>query len=102
MVYLIGDSALPPSATGAAVTEVKATRRDLVRWAVDKDGGAHVDARLAPEYEVIRDGAGWSMTVSPDGGPSRVVPFLYAHLSALQQMGYELLHSSDIQHLRAT
>ncbi|MBA2518914.1 MAG: hypothetical protein H0V24_04565 [Chloroflexia bacterium] len=72
------------------------TRGDLVLGAANKDGGAHVDVKLEPRYEHVLQGLGWSMTVNPDGEPPVHVPCRHGHLSALRQMGYEVLHTPDL------
>ena len=72
------------------------TRQDLVLGAADKDGGAHVDKKLEPRYETVLQGLGWSMTVRPDGEPPQEISCKNGHLSALRQMGYEVLHSPDL------
>jgi hypothetical protein len=80
---------------------ISLTRRDIALAAANTDGGAHVDSALGAEYEYILEGAGWSMTWNPeDGSPSTEVKFQYAHLSALRQMAYEVLHSPDVLRLR--
>jgi hypothetical protein len=71
-------------------------RRDLVLAATNKDGGAHVDANLDPRYELIEQGAGWSMNVQPPNGSSIVVQATNGHLASLRQMGWEVLHSTDL------
>lgn len=78
------------------------TRRDVVLAAANNDGGAHVDAALNTEYKALLNGAGWKMTVNPDNGPSRDIVFQDAHLSALRQMGFEVLNSPDIYALSAS
>lgn len=70
-------------------------RSDLVLAAANKDGGAHVAHSLDPQYEDLLNGAGSKMTLNlPEGDED--IPFKYGHLSALRQMGYEVLNSPDL------
>lgn len=74
-------------------------RRDLALSVAEQDGGAHIDARLGALYQRIVDGAGWGMNVEPPNGSSIVVVPTNAHFAPLRQMGWELLHSPDLQRL---
>jgi hypothetical protein len=76
------------------VDGVTATRKHLVLAAANKDGGAHVDATLTPEYELLAADGSLGHLESVD----RVVaePIKEAHLMALRQIGYELLHSPEL------
>jgi hypothetical protein len=72
------------------------TRRDIVLVAANKDGGAHVDANLTPEYGALaKDGAVGSFVYATQGQRMET-PIQHAHLVWLRQLGYELLHSSDL------
>jgi hypothetical protein len=82
-----------------ADTNVDIFRRDLVHWAADKDGGAHVDGDLPEEYRFLETGAGWAINLSPDIGEPRTEVFKNAHFAALRQMTHEVLNSPDIQDL---
>jgi hypothetical protein len=68
-----------------------------VLGAANKDGGAHVDPRLTPEYEalsrelVLRLGF-----VSPITGDRLSFKTDVAHLVALRQMAWEILNSPDV------
>jgi hypothetical protein len=81
------------------------TRRDLVRSAANKDGGAHVDRELDPQYERVSGGF-WNITFChtdettnlPIGDPEAVV-VRYTHLAALRQLGYEVLNSPELTNL---
>ena len=71
--------------------ELRLRRRDIVLTAANKDGGAHVDAELTPEYDaLVRDGAfrGICLYIRHDKSVS-VQPVTGAHLVALRQMGYK-------------
>jgi hypothetical protein len=74
-------------------------RGDLVLAAANKDGGAHVDARLLPDCEWLVDGSGWKMTLQPDGQPEREVRLMYAHQASIRQIAHEVLHSPEIRKL---
>lgn len=71
------------------------SRRDLVLSAVNKDGGAHVDAKLNAEYEEVMNGVGWKMTLNLPS-EDKDIPFRNAHLAAIRQIGYEALNSPDL------
>ena len=78
---------------------IRLTRKDLVLAAANKDGGAHVDSILDPGYEMVLSGAGWLMTTR-EGGLVKNFAFKHGHVSALRQMGYEILNSPDVLALR--
>lgn len=72
------------------------TRRDIVLAAANKDGGAHVDPKLDPMYEALaKEGATGALVYQRDGKVATYT-FTNAHLVAIRQMGYELLHSPDL------
>ena len=75
---------------------VRLTRQDVVLAAANKDGGAHVDAKLTPNYESLMnlDGQG----LEPDVPSQRrdFQPIIDAHLVFLRQMGFELLNSPEL------
>jgi hypothetical protein len=74
-------------------------RRDIVLAAANKDGGAHVDPKLTPEYEhLAADGAFGFYRVEGEKG-SMNFPAEDAHLVYLRQMGYELLDSPALANL---
>lgn len=73
------------------------TRGNLVLTAANKDGGAHVDAQLTPEYErLARDGA---LVSYKDEASGAVVPAKEAHLVAIRTMAWELRNSRDLLEL---
>jgi len=75
------------------------TRRSIVLAAANKDGGAHVDSGLTAEYEALaQDGAIGSFRQDAHETQSDV-PIVEAHLVALRQIGYELLHSPELSKL---
>ncbi len=62
------------------------SRKKLVLMAADKDGGAHVDDTLDPEYESIVRGEPWQAKSPIENG----------HLASLRQIGYEILNTPEI------
>ncbi|WP_455243739.1 hypothetical protein [Petrachloros mirabilis] len=75
------------------------TRKDIVLAAANKDGGAHVDAKLTKEYQALaRDGAVGSFVYQTQGQRTEA-PIQGAHLVSLRQLGYELLHSPELTSL---
>ena len=65
--------------------------------AANKDGGAHVDHTLTPEYEKLIDDHWYLATTK--GGVETKVPFTEMHLLMLRQIGYELLNSPELTRL---
>jgi len=78
------------------------TRERLVTIAANQDGGAHVDANLDVAYQELEAGAGFSMTVNPDNGPSRTISLANAHLATLRQITFEVLHSEQLLRLQGS
>lgn len=78
---------------------VPVSRRDIVLAAANKDGGAHVDASLTPEYESLSTPGSVGVFVSGEDAESAEAPITDAHLVSLRQMGYELLNSPDLRTL---
>ncbi len=65
------------------------SRRDIVLAATNKDGGAHVDEKRTPAYEMLaKDGA-----VGYFRWGDQIIPITKAHLVALRQIGHEVLRS---------
>lgn len=79
------------------------SRKDIVLAAANKDGGAHVDEKLTPEYERLLSplGAGlYNMDINLiDGRTVRPEPIIDTHLVYLRQMGYEVLESPPLHGL---
>jgi hypothetical protein len=71
------------------------TRRSLVLTAANKDGGAHVDASLTPEYEAVM-----KMWILQGSDEKNTITFDDIHLIGLRQIAYEVLHSPQILRLR--
>ena len=72
------------------------TRRNIVLAAANKDGGAHVDPKLDLEYAALAKESATGALVYQRDGKVTTYPFANAHLVAIRQMGYELLHSPDL------
>lgn len=75
-------------------------RKNIILGAVNKDGGAHVDAELAPDYEQLAASGALRMfemeIVLANGETVRLPPLKDAHLVFLRQMGHEVLQSPDL------
>lgn len=74
---------------------VTITRRKLVLAAANKDGGAHVAAALTLEYEALL-----SMWVRHTSSAEKDLPLDDIHLIGLRQLGYEVLHSPQIEQMK--
>jgi hypothetical protein len=66
-------------------------RRDLVLAAANQDGGAHVDKKFAPAYEMLQK---HMLVRVKRGEPDKVVD--YVHLMGLRQVAYEVMHSPEL------
>jgi hypothetical protein len=82
----------------------KATRRDLVLWAANKDGGAHVDAQLDPAYQRAIEGVGFSIQLVAGASPipperQKAAPLENLPLASLRQITYEVLNSPELGRL---
>jgi hypothetical protein len=73
----------------------KTTRRDIVLWASNKDGGAHVEAQLPFDYVHLSDclklGMGCDPTAEMTFATAKEAP-----LALLRQMAHEVLHSAEL------
>jgi hypothetical protein len=79
---------------------LKLTRMKIVLSAVNKDGGAHVDANLDSDYEQL-SAAGFSGLVTGSRGGNEYSEKLEgSHTICLRQMGYELLNSPDLTNIK--
>ena len=72
------------------VPKYELSRHEIVKWAANKDGGAHVDTDLPAAYEHVST-TGW--TTEQDGVSQA---FFNHHFVYLRQFGYELLNSPDL------
>lgn len=77
----------------ATINNTDYTRKALVLWACNKDGGAHVDDVLPPEYEAIK-ASGALGTFNHNG---QDVPVEQAHLVFLRSMAFEVTASPDLR-----
>jgi hypothetical protein len=69
------------------------TRRAVVLWAANKDGGAHVDDVLPPEYEAIKQAGALGHFELQDGSKADIED---AHYTFLRTMAFEVLNSPDL------
>ncbi len=78
-----------------------ATRRNLILGAATRDGGAHVDTTLTPEYEALMTTGmrGWYHYSPHNDG--KFQPVMDSHLIYIRQMGFELLNSPELLALAA-
>jgi hypothetical protein len=77
-------------------------RRDIALVAANRDGGAHVDSELTPEYERLGENGrliSWSMTKN---GTRVELPSPNLHYVALRTMGWEVLNSPELRELAGT
>jgi hypothetical protein len=73
--------------------DIDYSRKRVVLWAANKDGGAHVDDQQEPEYQQ-RKAAGAIGAIEGPGGV--LVPIEDAHLTFLRTMAFEVLSSQDL------
>ena len=77
------------------------TRKDIILAAANKDGGAHMDEKLEPNYERLAASGALGMYASQitvgDGTRVDLPPLENGHLVYLRQMGYEVLNSFDMR-----
>jgi hypothetical protein len=77
--------------------KTRLSRKDLVLSAADKDGGAHVDAKLTSDYETLMHSGELGFFHYPTKGErDNFQPIMDAHLVYLRQLGHELLNSPDL------
>jgi hypothetical protein len=78
--------------------QVRCTRKSLVLDAADKDGGAHVDAALAPDYATIATTGerGWWHYKQPNDPDGPSYPVRDIHLFYLRQIGFEVMNSPEL------
>jgi hypothetical protein len=80
----------------------RVSRKDIVLVAANKDGGAHVDASLTPQYDALKERGGTLQLVcwKIDGVESKI-EFEDIHAYLIRQMAYELLTSPALLALAA-
>lgn len=76
----------------------KLTRKGIVLAAANKDGGAHVDNELTPDYKTLANETWGTITISK-GGEERKIAIDEMHLVAIRTMANELLKSPDFLNL---
>jgi len=70
------------------------SRKDIVLVAANKDGGAHVDAKLTPQYESLKQRGGTLLSFDSNiRGEVKKIEFENIHELLIRQMAYELLNS---------
>jgi hypothetical protein len=79
--------------TFAHMEGIDYSRKLVVLWAANKDGGAHVDDEPVPHYEQLK-AAGSIGSIEAPGGQS--IPIQDAHLIFLRTMAFEVLNSPDL------
>jgi hypothetical protein len=76
------------------------TRGDIILGAANRDGGAHVDAILAPDYEFLGQIGAYRISEEKielaNGKVVDLPQVKNIHLLSLGQMGYEVLHSPSL------
>ena len=73
----------------------KITRWNIVDWAANKDGGAHVDKEFPKPYQQLHANV-QGLTVTTPRGQAIHVSHENAHLAALRQMAYEVSKSPEL------
>lgn len=77
--------------------QVRASRKDLILAAANKDGGTHVDSTLTKEYETLMTtGQRGFFHYSPTNEKHNFQPIMDAHLVYIRQMGFEILNSQEL------
>jgi hypothetical protein len=80
----------------ACMNGVNYTRRSVVLWTVDKDGGAHVDKNVPPDFVQLK--ADGFVTFFNSQGTEKQKD---AHYAFLRTMACEVLHSEELLTLAA-
>jgi len=88
-VIYVGGSPIRGATPGV---QLNIQRRDVVLCAADRDGGAHVDPRLTPEYQALVEGLWWAAK----GPPRTEISLPDDQFVLLRQMAYEVLNSPDL------
>ena len=78
------------------VNRNRVTRKDLVLWAAEKDGGAHTDSKTHQTYDAIMEM--WIAQTWP-GSAAQSVPIPPQHLFALRRFALEVLASDELTRL---
>lgn len=81
-------------------TDRRVSRKDIVLVAANKDGGAHVDEKLTPQYEALKQRGGtMQFLVTRIDGVETKTEFQDIHSHLIRQMAYELLNSPALMAL---
>jgi hypothetical protein len=79
--------------------DAQLTRRSIVLFAANQDGGTHVDEEVSPHGRKLLEGAWVSIWHDPATGEVRPEHHRNHHLVMLRTMAFEILHSPDIRKL---
>jgi hypothetical protein len=74
-------------------------RKQLVIDAANKDGGAHVDASLPPNYRWMIEGSDASFCITRSDGSRKTCALIAPHLACLRQIAYEVFFSPALLNL---
>lgn len=74
---------------------IRLKRSDIILNTANKDGGAHVDDNLPPEYEWLTSAGALAMFEVPIND-QQLEPLADVHYVFLRQMAYEVLNSPDL------
>ncbi len=85
---------VPPALADEPSTVLQ--RKSIILTAANKDGGAHIDAELTPEYERLAAPGAVGEWVGVVDGVEQRTPIIGAHFVCLRQMGYEILRSPGL------
>ena len=77
----------------------RVTRKEIVLDAANRDGGAHVDAKLSADYVALSSGRGPFVWYDSDGNETARWQPSGIQLVYLRQFAYELLESPELLHL---
>ena len=75
---------------------LKLSRKMIVLGAADKDGGAHIDAKLTPEYAALAESGAIGSLVYKGHDFHVTVQTENVHLGYIRQMGHEILKSTEL------
>ena len=76
-------------------------RKTIILSAANKDGGAHVDDKLTPEYESLSADGAAGVFYGKISGQKFRQEITDAHYVSLRQMAFEVLNSNDLMKLTA-
>ncbi|MBC8115656.1 MAG: hypothetical protein H7062_14830 [Candidatus Saccharimonas sp.] len=71
-------------------------RNKLVLDAANKDGGAHVDVSLPPDYQWMLNGSGFAFSRTNSSGTQHARWVVFPHLACLRQMAHEVFKSPPL------